>query len=179
MNAQPVCVAILAALATGVAWAGSQIESRVSSCSATNCAGETIRATHQASEPFVTQIFARAGECLRLDVTQQSADVAILVGAPTPPFGVSSDDRDGATDTRPLLMLDALPWTGWYTVIVGYEDVGNAVVRFRLDYGRYPGGNANCAAPAAAAAQKFVRLVGDPEKIVAPAVDAELEESAE
>ena len=59
---------VIVVLTASVAWAGSQIESRVSSCDTTNCSGETIRGTHQAAEPFVTQIFARAGECLRLDL---------------------------------------------------------------------------------------------------------------
>jgi hypothetical protein len=27
-----------------------------------------------------------------------------------------------------------LDFTGWYTVVVGFEDTGNTVVRFRLDY---------------------------------------------
>jgi hypothetical protein len=169
---------ITTVLTASAAWAGSQIESRVSSCDTTNCSGETIRGTHQAAEPFVTQIFARAGECLRLDVTEQSADVALLVAAPAVPSIVRNADR-GAGDTRPLVMIDEIEWTGWYTVIVGFEDVGNTVVRFRLDYGRYPGGNNNCAAPAAAAAQRFERLVGDPAKVVAPAVDVELDDPAE
>lgn len=160
---------------TGAAWAGSQIESRVSACGGPNCAGETIRGTHQATEPFVSQIFARAGECLRLDVTQQSADVGLVVAAPVAPFAASSDDRD-AGDTRPLLMLDMLPWTGWYTVVVAFEDVGNTVVRFRLDYGRYPGGNSNCQAPAAAAAQQFQRLAGEPTQAV-PSADRVAEAS--
>lgn len=166
---------VAASIATTVAWAGAQLESRLSSCTTENCAGETIRATHQAAEPFVTQIFARAGECLRLDVTEQTADVALVVVAPVPPAIVRNADRSSG-DTRPLVKVDGLDFTGWYTVVVGFEDTGNTVVRFRLDYGRYLGGNANCAAPATSAVQKFERLVGDPAKVVAPAVDAELDD---
>ena len=130
-------------VATGVAWAGSQIESRISSCTSINCAGETIRGTHQTTEPFVTQIFARAGECLRLDVTQESEDTALRVVGPTVNVTFGNNNRE-AGDTRPLLRLDDLAATGWYTVLVSRQGAGNEVVRFRLDYGRYPGGNPNC-----------------------------------
>ena len=168
------CLGISAAvLATTAAWAGSQIESRLSACTATNCAGETIRVTHQATEPFVSQLYARTGECLRLDVTQQSANTAIFVVAPRGNAGATSTDRDPGVDERPLLMLDNLPWTGWYTVIVGFEGAGNTVVRARLDYGRYPGGNANCQPPVAAAAQEFERFGGDPAMPALPAESAE------
>src|SRR4030095_3034156 len=132
------------------AWAGSQIESSFSSCGTINCAGETIRGTHQATEPFVSQIFARAGECLRLDVTQQSADTALRVVGPTVFFTQVNTNRE-AGDTRPLLQLDDLPKTGWYTILVSLQGAGNTVVNFTLDYGRYPGGNATCAAAGPAA----------------------------
>lgn len=135
---------IALALVTTVAWAGSQIESRLSTCTTINCAGETIRGTHQATEPFVSQIFARAGECLRLDVTQASADTTLRVVMPTVNFTAANNNR-AADDTRPLLKLDNLARTGWYTVLVSLQGAGNTVVRFRLDYGRYPGGNPNCA----------------------------------
>jgi hypothetical protein len=147
---------ISATLLTGTAaWAGSQIDSRVSPCTGTNCAGETIRVTHQAKEPFVSQLFARAGECLRLDVTEQSGDTALFVVAPVAGQGASSSDREAGVDLRPLLLLDNLPWTGWYTVVIGFQGEGNTVVRARLDFGRYPGGNANCQPPATAVAQSF------------------------
>jgi hypothetical protein len=139
------------AVASGAAWAGSQIESRISSCTTINCAGETIRGTHQAAEPFVSQIFARAGECLRLDVTQETADTALRVVGPTVNFTAGNNNRE-AGDTRPLLRLDDLPSTGWYTVLVSLQGAGNTVARFRLDYGRYPGGNPNCTEAAAVAA---------------------------
>jgi hypothetical protein len=154
MYMKSILTIVIATLAAGSAWAGSQLDSRISTCATTNC----------------------AGECLRLDVIQQTADLALLVAAPIPPAIARNSDRDGATDTRPLLMLDELQWTGWYTIIVGFEDIGNTVVRFRLDYGRYPGGNANCVAPAAASVQKFERPAGDPAKVVAPAVDTELDD---
>jgi hypothetical protein len=135
---------IAAALLTASASAGSQIVSMVSTCSTINCDGATIRGTHQATEPFVSQIFARAGECLRLDVTEATADAALRVVGPSVTFTAGSSQRSAA-DTRPLLRLDNLASTGWYTVLVSLQGNGSGVVRFRLDYGRYPGGNVNCA----------------------------------
>jgi len=162
-------IGCIAVATTGVAWAGAQLESTLSSCSTINCSGMTIRGVHQAREPFVTQIYALRGECMRLEISEQSADTALLVLSPSVLFGQGSDDRDGADD-RPLLLLDALPWTGWYTVVVSNERTGNATVRFELEYGRYPGGNANCQAAAAAAGGMpgFQRLYGNPIKAIAP-----------
>ena len=137
--------------ATGAAWAGSQIEARLSTCSTINCAGETIRGTHQATEPFVSQVFARAGECLRFDVSDETADTALRVVGPTVNVTFGNNNRE-AGDTRPLLRLNNLAATGWYTVLVSLQSGGNTVVRFKLDYGRYPGGNANCTGPVSATA---------------------------
>jgi hypothetical protein len=159
---------LVALAASNAAWAGGQVESTRSTCSPINCAGMTMRGIHQVNEPFVIQVFARAGECLRLDVSTQTADMALLVVAPSVNFGQISDDRD-VGDTRPLLALDALPWTGWYTVAVSPFDVDQATARFTLEYGRYPGGNPNCAPPAAAAAQSFQLMGGDLSKAYSPA----------
>jgi hypothetical protein len=168
-----VCLGIVTALMiTTAAWAGSQIESSFSSCGTINCAGETIRGTHQATEPFVSQIFARAGECLRLDVTKQSADTALRVVGPTVVFTRSNNNRE-AGDTRPLLKLDDLPSTGWYTILVSLQGAGNTVVGFTLDYGRYPGGSANCAVAATATDG------GDGANVVAPAALAGQDSEAE
>jgi hypothetical protein len=162
-----------ALIASGAAWAGSQIESRISTCGSINCAGESIRGTHELTEPFVTQIFARAGECLRLDVTQESADTALRVVGPSVNFTAGNNNRE-AGDTRPLLRLDDLASTGWYTVLVSLQGAGNTVVRFRLDYGRYQGGNVNCTEIAATSAAD-----GDAANGVASPVEAGQDDSAE
>jgi hypothetical protein len=50
---------------------------------------------YQAAEPTVTQKFAGEGESLRLDVTHQTADVALLMAAPISPSIARNNDRDG------------------------------------------------------------------------------------
>jgi hypothetical protein len=154
--------------ASQAAWAGSQLESTRSTCAPINCAGMTLRGIHQVNEPFVIQVFAREGECLRLDVSTQTEDLAMLIVAPSINFGQVSDDRD-AGDTRPLLALDVLPWTGWYTVAISPYDVGQTTARFTLEYGRYPGGNPNCAPAPTAAGQSFQLMGGDRSKAYSPA----------
>ncbi len=154
--------------ASNAAWAGAQLESTRSTCAPINCAGMTLRGIHQVNEPFMVQVFARAGECLRLDVSTQTADLAMVIIAPSVNFGQVSDDRD-VGDTRPLLALDVLPWTGWYTVLVSPFDVDQTTARFTLEYGRYPGGNANCAPAPTAAGQSFQLMGGDGSKAFSPA----------
>lgn len=139
------CVMACALLATTAAWAGAQYESPMSSCTALNCSGMTIRGIQQSNEPFVIQVYARAGECLRLDIGQQSEDAAMVVLYPSVFYEWYNDDRDhDGGDFRPLIGIDPVPWTGWYTVVVSYFDLDDRVTRFTLDYGRYPGGNINC-----------------------------------
>jgi hypothetical protein len=57
--------------------------------------------------------------------------------------GTIADDRGGG-DLRPLIVYNALEVTGWYTVIISLRDLANVTARFKLEYGRYPGGNRNC-----------------------------------
>jgi hypothetical protein len=146
---------ILGVLATTTAArAGSQLESVRSTCSPINCSGMTMRGVYQSTEPFVFQIFARAGECLRLDVSEQTADMTMLVVFPAVNIEAFADDR-GVSDARPLVAIDGVDLTGWYTVIVSQTDGDNVVARFELEYGRYPAGNANCA-PAATEATQII-----------------------
>jgi hypothetical protein len=128
--------------------AGPQLESVVSGCGTLNCSGMTIRGIHQAREPFVVQIYARAGECLRLDVSDQTDDLAMFVLGPTVDIGGSNDDRDG-TDLRPLIVQDPMPATGWYTVVISIFETVATTARFELEYGRYLTGNINCQSGAA------------------------------
>ena len=132
-------------LVTNAAWAGALLETQPSSCTTTNCAGMTIRGIVQGREPFVVQIYAKAGECLRLDVSDQTEDLAMQLTGPSVLIGGAvADDRNGSADRRPLLVYNLLELTGWYTVQVSLRDVTDVNAKFRLEYGRYPGGNPNC-----------------------------------
>jgi hypothetical protein len=126
-----------------------------------NCSGMTLRGIHQNSEPFIIQVYARAGECLRLDVSEQTADLVMAVLAPSVNFGAVVDDRD-VGDFRPLVFVDPVPQTGWYTVAISYFDYDTVVARFELEYGRYPTGNENCVPPPATAANSQLEQLGRP-----------------
>jgi len=131
----------------------------------------TIRGQHQSREPFVIQVFARAGECLRLDVSTQSEDTALIIVAPTVLDAGSSDD---VVDTRPIFALDPVPATGWYTIGISYFDYDPRIARFTLEYGRYNGGNLNCSQATAAqsmAPSQLKRSVAPSSKVKLPAAD--------
>ena len=131
----------IAQLTAATAWAGSHYESALSSCSTINCAGMTIRGIQQANEPFVIQVFAREGECMRLDVSTQTEDTAMVIIATTAGDFLGVDDT---FELRPIFGLDPVPATGWYTVAIGYFDYDPRIARFTLEYGRYPSGSINC-----------------------------------
>ena len=131
-------------LTTTSAWAGAHYESALSSCTSINCAGMTIRGIQQENEPFIIQVFAREGECMRLDVSTQTEDTALLIVSTAVFDNLVIDDRDPPADLRPVLGLDPVPQTGWYTVAISYFDYSDLFTRFTLEYGRYDGGNPNC-----------------------------------
>jgi hypothetical protein len=160
-------------LAANAAWAGTQVEDTVSNCSIPNCAAQSLRAVHQTNEPFVIQVFAAEGECLRLDVDSQTQDTAMLLASPAVHIVAASDDRDfDADDFRPLIFIDPIPATGWYTVAVSYFDWAPTVAKFVLKYGRYPSGNANCPVPPPATGAQLKQLGVDSSKVKAPKASA-------
>lgn len=157
-----------AVLSSNVAWAGSVFEDTVSACTGINCGAMTLRGVHQANEPFVVQVFAGEGECLRLDVVSQTQDMALLISTPTVNLAGVSDDRDfDGGDFRPLFLVDPVPGTGWHTVVISYFDLGPPVGKFVLKYGRYPGGNANCAGAATSSSSSLERKGENPQKALA------------
>ncbi len=162
-------VVVGAFMAASAAWAGPQLESLKSNCTKINCSGQTIRGIHVDNNPFIIQVYARVNECLRLDVSSQTQDMAMLLVTPSVNFGAVVDDRDfDGGDLRPLIVVDPVPISGWYTVSVSYFDLVDQDGRFTLDYGRYPTGNPNCQVPTAVAAQQLQRLGGNPSKVSVP-----------
>jgi hypothetical protein len=135
----------LALVAMNMAWAGSQVEDVLNSCTTINCKSMKIRGAVQPREPFVIQIFAKETDCLRIDVVGQTKDMVATIAAPSVVFGAISDDRS-AEDTRPLILLDPAGFTGWLTLAVSDFD-GFQSGKFDMRYGRYNSGNPNCQEP--------------------------------
>lgn len=94
---------------------------------------------------FDINVFAGAGECVRLDVISQNTDLEMVVVAPNGTV-FRNDDRAGG-DLRPLIKMNPTSNNGWYTVHLARFDGAAVSTNFVLLYGRYNRDNANCAAP--------------------------------
>jgi hypothetical protein len=104
----------------------------------------TLHDTNGNSQPWTTQVYAQAGECLRLFVTSTSFDAKLEVIAPD---GEVFRDDDSGGSLRPLVKIASAPNFGWYTVQVAQFDGTPLTADFTMKYGRYNNGNPNCATP--------------------------------
>jgi hypothetical protein len=96
------------------------------------------------AKPWVVNIFADDGQCLRLDVISQDTDLRIVAVAPNGQV-FQNDDRDPPTDLRPLVTIDPAPRMGYYTVHIAHFDGEAVEADFVLLHGLYNSGNAaNC-----------------------------------
>jgi len=104
----------------------------------------TLHDTNGNTQPWTTQVYAQAGECMRLAVTSAfGVDVKMEVIAPD---GLVYRDDDSNGNLLPLVKIDGTPNFGWYTVqIAHFNGVPQTGIDFVLKYGRYNLGNPNCA----------------------------------
>jgi hypothetical protein len=125
-----------------------------SNCTRTNCVGPVLNGISMKningdSISFTTQVFADAGECVRLDVTNEDVPMKMVLVSPSGTFW--PNDGRTAADPRPLIMARA-DVRGYYTVQINVSPKSqqpvNSLQGFTLDYGRYVYGNAfNCPSP--------------------------------
>jgi hypothetical protein len=136
----PVTYLGLMALVFSTAWAGPLIFDGLDNCTALNCNAVFLNGISQKnafgdSVPFVVQLFADVNECMRLDITSESADVEIVLVSPS---GATwrNDDFNGL---RPLITARA-DVKGYYTVQInafnGNQSI-NTLQLFTLAYGLY------------------------------------------
>ncbi len=123
----------------------------VSTCTTINCSSLRIPGTvlsfGRSAGNFDINVFAAAGECVRLDVISQRTDLEMVVVAPNGTV-FRNDDRT-TSDLRPLIKMTPTSDNGWYTVHLA-QFSGRAVdANFVLLYGRYNAGNPNCASATA------------------------------
>jgi hypothetical protein len=110
-----------------------------------NAAGAPIgAASARSAGPWVGEIFADNGACLRLDVLVEDTDGIMVAVSPSGRV-FSNDDRDG-DDLRPLVKIGNTE-RGWYTVHVSTFAGVPSEADFILAFGRYNRGNRNCASP--------------------------------
>lgn len=138
------------------AMAGSRIwDNSVSSCASVNCSSLIIpgTVTNPASnnDPFEIQVYASAGQCLRLEVTQsvQGVDLEMVVRAPNGSIYRNDDGSGGGVFANPLVKINSTPNTGWYSVSINHWNGTPSYADFVMAYGRYPVNNVNCNAPTA------------------------------
>jgi hypothetical protein len=147
--AAPALILTLSALrGDNEAGAASLFRDGQSTCTTANCSAQTLQGQTLAStfgaSPFTTEVYSAAGQCLRLDVTAQQTDLAMVVVSPSFSAVYRNDDTTGL---MPEIRIDPTPYAGWYTVHLNHF-AGSAVnAAFTLRYGLYPTGNPNCTSP--------------------------------
>jgi len=147
--------AILALSATASPVRGAELvfDGSVDTCTTQNCGavflnGITQKNAFGDSVPFTLEVFNDVNNCIRLEVTGQTADMEIVLVSPS--GGVwRNDDFFG---NRPLITARG-DVKGYYTIQINYFN-GNQPINtgqgFVLAYGRYvPGTAVNCPTPAA------------------------------
>ena len=155
-------------IAVSEAMAGTYVfDPTTDPCGQPNCSSEQVSGTvgeltgAQSTEnllPWTLQVFATRGLCLRLEVLSQDQDLIMNV---VEPDGSTFFDDDGAGDLRPLVKIANTSDRGWNTVQISrfageFPDTSGS--NFRLAYGTYPAGNANCANPTQDLAEDLVPL---------------------
>lgn len=127
----------------------------VSTCTGADCSsvviGGTVTNPANNNHPWVIETFAAIGECLRLRVLSEAADLEMTVTAPN---GTVFRNDDGGLAPCPLcsLVKFVAPNRGWYTVQISHFGGTPTYSDLELAYGRYNGGNPNCAGPTPPAA---------------------------
>jgi len=128
--------------------ATNMFDSTVSSATKLNANAVTINGSLHGNgfdaQPWTTQVYAQAGECVRLFVTSSSFDAEMVVIAPD---GEVFRDDDSGGSLRPLVEIASAPSFGWYTVQIAQFAGAASNGDFTLKYGRYTAGNPNCANP--------------------------------
>lgn len=161
---------VTACAAVALMWGSSPasgqniFDDTVAACAGANCSSlripGTVFAFGGSAGVYTIDAFAAPGECVRFDLISPphpAPDMELVVVAPDGTV-FRNDDRNGALDRRPLVKIAAAPQNGWYTVHVAQFAGAATETNIVLLYGRYPGGNANCATPtppALAAAGSF------------------------
>jgi hypothetical protein len=135
----------------GTVSAGTEIfDDTISSCTGLNCSSlrlpGTVLTDGPSAKPWVAQLHAPFGRCVRLQVISQETDLEMVVTAPDGSSVFWNDD--GFIDPvpfAPVVKIASAPKEGWYTVRLS-EFVGMPVDKnFVLLYGVYAADNPNCA----------------------------------
>jgi hypothetical protein len=119
----------------------------VVNCNFVNCGARTIGGTVLLSSgfpmPWVAQIAGVQGECLRIEVTSQGADLEAVLISPSGVVQINSRGVSGGLG--PLIIINGVPQHGWYTLQLSHQTGLPVNADFTLAFGRYPlNNNPNC-----------------------------------
>jgi hypothetical protein len=119
----------------------------VVNCTSVNCGSRIIGGTVLRSSdfplPWVTQIAARQGECLRIDVIEQGADLEAVLISPSGMVWINNNGVAGGQG--PVIRINGIPQNGWFTLQLSHQTGLPVDTDFTLAFGRYPfNNNANC-----------------------------------
>ena len=140
------------ALMGGTAWATNMF-GPANTCTGINCGARVIQGTvtqfGPTAQPWVAEIFAIPGRCMRLAVTAEGADLETVVRAPNGQVFRNDDGFVGLCPLCPVVKIANTPNNGWYTVSLSQFAGAAASANFTLAYSLYNLGNPNCGLPTA------------------------------
>ena len=153
MLSKAFCSAILA---FGVAGIASQAEAglindpTIATCTSVGCSSTILSAALASfgslAGTWTEQIAVGGARCLRIQVTQETADLEMTVIAPNGTI-YQNDDTAAPTDKRPRLKINNTPAPGSYTVVIGQASGSPVTQNFLVAFGVYALGNMNCTSP--------------------------------
>lgn len=135
------------ALMGGTAWATNMFGPS-NTCTELNCGSQGISGTvtqfGPTAQPWVAEIFASPGRCMRVAVVSEGADLKTVVTAPDGEVFRNDDGFAGNCPLCPVVKIANTPNNGWYTVSINYWNGAPVSTNFTLHYSLYNLGNPNC-----------------------------------
>ena len=134
-------------------WATPIFDPTTTPCTGINCSSVRIdgvvRQNAGEVHPWVIELFANPGTCLRAEVTAQGADLEAVLIAPNGNVYRNDDSGLAPCPLCPLIKVNPTPGPsrGWYTLQIAHFSGTPVDANFALLYGLYPAGNPNCAGP--------------------------------
>jgi len=102
----------------------------------------SLRDVGNDARPWTVELYANAGDCVRMVIPTLEFAATLTVVAPT-----GTVYRDASSGWAPKVKIASAPVAGWYTVQVAQQQGNPQAGNFTVKYGRYNSGNVNCASP--------------------------------
>ena len=135
------------ALMVGSAWATNMFTLGSTSTSINGSARiiqGTVTGGLSNNQPWVAELWAPVGRCLRIALTAEGADLETVVRAPNGQVFRNDDGGVASCPLCPVVKVANTPNRGWYTVSINHFNGTPVFVDFTLQYQHYPVGNPNC-----------------------------------